>query len=151
VKYILGLNMAYHESSACLLKDGNILALVEEERFNRERHAKLINRNKPVKLPLGSITYCLDKAGIGWEDIDVIAYSLIPKKRFQENIGFQHGYSVANTSLGSVEAEKEFFEKNNQIQKETRHLGFKGDFKYIDHHDCHAASVFFASPLPKQV
>ena len=55
--YILGLNSAYHESSACLIKDGKIIAAVEEERFNRKKHAKHARVDNPDELPINSINF----------------------------------------------------------------------------------------------
>lgn len=55
--YILGVNSVYHESSACLLKDGQVLMAVEEERLNRVKHGKEARTDNPWELPLNSINY----------------------------------------------------------------------------------------------
>ena len=60
--YILGINSAYHEPSACVIKNGKIIAAVEEERFNRVRHGKNANLLNPHQIPEKSIEYCLKQA-----------------------------------------------------------------------------------------
>src|SRR5436853_5270580 len=81
--YILGVNSAYHESSACLLKDGVILAAVEEERFTRRKHGKASAIDNPHYLPTRSIDYCLNVAGITPAQVEHIGFSLKPDERLK--------------------------------------------------------------------
>ena len=62
---ILGLNSAFHESSACLLVDGRVIGAVEEERFTRVKHAKPARVDNPDELPLAAIAWCLGEGGLG--------------------------------------------------------------------------------------
>ncbi len=82
---ILGLNSAYHESAVCLMKDGVVLFALEEERFNRIKHAKPALINNPDELPLGAINYVLEHANIAMSDVAHIAYSILPKERLKSS------------------------------------------------------------------
>ncbi len=81
--YILGINHTYHESSACLIKDGSIVAVAEEERFNRKKHAKPARIDNPDELPVNAINFCLEKAGITLGEVDYIGSSFSPAKRLR--------------------------------------------------------------------
>ena len=61
--HILGINTAYHETSASILKDGKLVVAVEEERFNRIKHAKEARVDNPNEIPINSINYCLKEIG----------------------------------------------------------------------------------------
>ena len=75
--HVLGVNSAYHESSACLLRDGEIVATAEEERFNRIRYGKHSRVDNPDELPEQAIAWCLRHGGIDWKDLTAIGYSLL--------------------------------------------------------------------------
>lgn len=76
--YILGINAAFHDSSAALLKDGRPLAAAEEERFTRIKHGKRPVPFLSYQLPFHAIDYCLAEAGIGLRDLATVAYSFDP-------------------------------------------------------------------------
>src|SRR5829696_138930 len=76
--YILGINAAFHDSSAALLKDGVPIAAAEEERFTRIKHGKRPVPFLSYQLPFHAIDYCLLEAGIGLRELDGIAYSFDP-------------------------------------------------------------------------
>jgi carbamoyltransferase len=78
--YILGINSVFHESSACLLKEGKILATAEEERFNRIKRGKVVGDNSD-ELPLNAVRYCLDSTGISLKEVEHIGYSFNPDIR----------------------------------------------------------------------
>lgn len=145
---ILGINSAYHESSACLLVDGRVVAAVEEERFNRFRHGKHADLLNPHYIPEQSIKYCLQAGGIAAEDIDYIGYSLVPDVRFEKNVGVDKEF--INGSAGSYEGEETFYYLNKVVpDKLSRLFGYdvSPKFQWIQHHLCHAASTFFVSPF----
>ena len=73
MNYILGLNIFHADSSACILKNGNIIAAAEEERFNRIKHF--------AGVPLESIKYCLDTCSIKLDQIDFIAINQNQKSK----------------------------------------------------------------------
>ena len=145
--YILGLNSAYHESSACLIKDGKIIAAVEEERFNRKKHAKHARVDNPDELPINSINFCLKEAGITLKDVDYIGFSFSPAKRLR-NKYFDEKVTVG--SWGSDEGEDLFYQKLMQIPQKLSELygvDVKEKFRWIDHHTSHAGSAYFVSPF----
>lgn len=145
--YILGLNCAYHESAACLIKNGKIIAAVEEERFNRIKHAKPARVDNPDELPIHAINYCLKTAGIKLKDIDHIGFSFNPKKRLK-NIGADKYFIKGD--WGSKEGEELFYKRIKTIPEKLNQLvgqDISEKFHWIDHHLCHAASAFFVSPF----
>jgi len=75
---ILGINAVYHDSAACLVQDGEVIAAAEEERFTRVKHGKRPVPFSTYELPFHAIDYCLREAGISLADIDHIAYSYDP-------------------------------------------------------------------------
>ena len=139
--YILGINCYYHDASAALLKDGIIVAAVEEERFTRKKHDK--------SFPINSINYCLKSQNITINDIDYIGFYEKPYLKF-ERLLFQHletfPFSLKTflNSLPSWLTEK--LRVVNTIQKK---LKYKKDILFIDHHLAHAASAFLVSPFKK--
>lgn len=143
--YILGVNSAYHESSVCLIKDGQMVAIAEEERFNRKKHAKSARVDNPDELPIKALQYCLEKVGITFEEVDYVGYSLNPEVRLRRNRQHQHPYKVTTGDFGTKEGEELFYHKNRGVEEKIQELGFKGKFFYLNHHDCHAASSYFVS------
>ena len=73
--YILGISAFYHDSAACLLKDGEIIAAAQEERFSRKKH--------DCSFPKGAISYCLNSQNISLVDIDEIVYYEKPLLTFE--------------------------------------------------------------------
>ncbi|ELS02563.1 putative carbamoyl transferase, NodU family [Xenococcus sp. PCC 7305] len=146
-RYILGINSAYHESSACLIDNGQLVIAIEEERLNRVKHAKPAKVDNPHVLPLKSIQLCLEKAGISFQDIDLIGYSFNPEMRLSKNKDLQE--PCIDGDWGSESGEELFYRK---LQEVTQILSnFAGvdvsrKFKWLDHHLCHAASAYFVSP-----
>jgi carbamoyltransferase len=76
--YTLGINAVFHDSAACIIKDGVLLAAVEEERFTHVKHGKRPIPFSTYELPFHAIDYCLKVAGIHLNDVDHIAYSFNP-------------------------------------------------------------------------
>ncbi|HEY9604725.1 MAG TPA: carbamoyltransferase N-terminal domain-containing protein [Allocoleopsis sp.] len=76
--YTLGINAVYHDSAACLVKDGQIIAAAEEERFTHVKHAKRPIPFSTYELPFHAIAYCLKEADINLVDVKHIAYSYDP-------------------------------------------------------------------------
>ncbi len=76
--YILGINAVFHDSAACILKDGRLLAAAEEERFTHIKHGKRPIPFSTYELPFHAIDYCLRVAGIHLNEVDEIAYSFDP-------------------------------------------------------------------------
>src|SRR5438067_2332611 len=110
--YVLGVNHAYHESAACLVRDGRILAAVEEERFTRIKHGKAARMDNPHELPVNAIGYCLDQAGITLAEVAHIGSSINPDKRLRNRLvpdrvvagdwGSQRGEATFHNNLQTV-------------------------------------------------
>ncbi|MCP5045661.1 MAG: carbamoyl transferase [bacterium] len=144
---MLGINSVYHESAACLIRDGQIVAAVEEERFNRVKHAKSAQVDNPHELPVNAIDYCLKQAGIGLKDVDYIGYSFDPEARRNHTFGPE---PVTVDSWGSAGGENIFRQQLEKVPGEFSRLAgedMSGKFKWLDHHICHASSAFHVSPF----
>src|SRR5437764_11411547 len=76
--YTLGINAAFHDSAACLVRDGQVLAAAEEERFTHIKHGKRPVPFSTYELPFNAIDYCLREAGINLVDVDHVTYSYDP-------------------------------------------------------------------------
>src|SRR3954462_3561056 len=76
--YTLGINAVYHDSSATLVHDGDVVAAAEEERFSHVKHAKRPVPFSTWELPYHAIEYCLREGGIQLVDVDHVAYSYDP-------------------------------------------------------------------------
>jgi carbamoyltransferase len=120
---------------------------VEEERFNRIRHGKPADLTNPHQLPVQSIQFCLQKAGITGMDLGQIGYSFVPKARLAHNIGLDEDTTAGGA--GTVEGEERFYNLLQMVPAELgRILGrdVSDHFQWIEHHLCHAASAFLVSP-----
>lgn len=154
--YILGINAAYHESAACLIKDGQVVMAIEEERLNRIKHGKLSTPGTTGQLPWKAIHKCLDAANITLQDCEHIGYSFSPEI-LQEGVAAwrkandqPQGWALDDESYQTREGGLSFAEgvlsARQQLMEEA---GFKGRFHFLPHHDCHAASAFHVSPFDK--
>src|SRR5688500_8946498 len=76
--YTLGINAVYHDSADALVKDGQVIAAAEEERFTHIKHGKRPIPFSTYELPFHAIDFCLKKAGIQLQDVDHVAYSYDP-------------------------------------------------------------------------
>src|SRR5262245_33790842 len=131
--YVLGINSMFHESAACLLRDGGLIALAEEERFNRVKHGKKPHVDSADELPIRSIRYCLAQAGLDMEKVDFAGYSSDPA---WFNAGSPDDADMA-----------EFVQAVGRTPARLAALGFAGDFRWVNHHAAHAASAYYASPF----
>src|SRR5215208_5157652 len=76
--YTLGINAAFHDPAACLVKDGQVIAAAEDERFTHVKHGKRPVPFTTYFLPHHAIDYCLKEAGINLNQVDHVAYSFNP-------------------------------------------------------------------------
>lgn len=140
--YILGINAYHADASACILKDGQLLAASEEERFTRVKHW--------IGFPVKAIEFCLKEAGITIEEVDHITIGRDPKAKFAKKVLYQL------SSLRSIRSAgirlKNNFQVANLKQQIVEGMGvdpgrLKAKFHNIEHHRSHLASAFFASPF----
>lgn len=154
--YILGLNAAYHESAACLVKDGQVRIAIEEERLNRRKHGKLSTPESAMILPWRSIKACLDYEGIRLEDVEHIGYSFNPHElqagveAWRREHAYEPGWKLEETSYQTRQGGLMFVEGVSSAKKQLiEKAGFRGEFHFLSHHACHAASAFHVSPFEK--
>jgi len=139
--YILGLSCYYHDSSACLLKDGAIVAAAEEERFSREKHDN--------SFPFKAIEYCLQSENISIDDIDYIAFYEKPLLKFERLLSQHIDFfpRTLKTFLSSIPSW--MTEKLRVMKMIKKKLKYKKDVLFIPHHLSHAASSFLVSPFKR--
>ncbi|MFX0198098.1 MAG: carbamoyltransferase [Candidatus Hodarchaeota archaeon] len=135
--YILGISVFYHDSAACLVRDGEILSAVQEERFTRKKH--------DFRFPTNAIRYCLDSAGIEGKNLDYVAFYDKPFIKFERLLETYLGY--APIGIRSFWKSIPVWIKQklwipDLIKRET---GYQGKIIYPEHHESHAASAFFPS------
>ena len=144
--YILGISAFYHDSAACLIKDGEILAAAQEERFTRRKH--------DAGFPAQAVTYCLDYAGISIDELHAIAFYDKPLLKFERLLETYLSFAPRGvrsfmTAIPVWLKEKLFLKK--LIYDELSEIGAynKKDLNLLfpEHHLSHAASAFYPSPF----
>jgi carbamoyltransferase len=137
--YILGISCFYHDSAACIVKDGNILVAVQEERFTRKKH--------DPRFPKNAIKYCLEEAGITIQRVDSVVFYDKPFLTFERLL--LSYLTVAPKGLRSwLEAIPIWLGQKLHIPKIIKkEAGYEGDVLYTEHHEAHAASAFYPSPF----
>jgi len=137
--YILGISCFYHDSAACIIKDGNILAAVQEERFTRKKH--------DPRFPKNAIKYCLKESGVNIKGINYIVLYDKPFLTFERLL--MSYFTVAPKGLRSwLEAMPLWLGQKLNISKVIkREIGYEGKILYTEHHEAHAASAFYPSPF----
>ena len=140
--YILGLNAYHGDSSACIYKDGNLIAASEEERFRRIKHW--------AGLPTEAVKFCLNEANITLKDVDYITVSRNPWAKIEQK--FFHTIKKL-VSISAIRDRVGNSVKINSIKNDlAEKLGYKASelkakVKFIEHHRSHIASSFFVSPF----
>jgi len=138
--YILGISCYYHDSAACVIKDGQVIAAVEEERFSRKKFDD--------GFPKLAIDYCMKESNITSDDLDCVAFydkSVLKFERLLDNY-----LAVAPRGLYSfLDVIPKWLHKRLWVKDEIRkHLnGYKGEIIFPEHHLSHAAYTFFTSPF----
>jgi carbamoyltransferase len=136
--HVLGINAFSHDTAACLLEDGRLVALAEEERFNRERHTK--------RFPDQAIGFCLNLAGIGIGEVDVVAFAHRP------GLDLARGVADALRRRAPKRLAVQAYVDGNLLRKEAAFRArwrYRGRIEHVGHHDAHAASAFFPSPFER--
>lgn len=135
---ILGISAFYHDSAACLVHDGAIIAAAQEERFTRKKH--------DFSFPKNAINYCLKEAGITVDQLDLVVFYEKPFIKFERIL--ETYLSFAPRGLRSFLKAIPLWIKQKIWMKELirQELGFIGEILFTDHHEAHAASAFFPSP-----
>jgi len=136
---ILGISAFYHDSAACLVQSGRVVAAAQEERFTRKKHDQ--------RFPVSAIDYCLKNSGITVGDIDYIAFYEKPFLKFERLLETSLAY--APYGLRSFVKAMPVWIKQKLWIKEIikKETGFEGRVLFPEHHESHAASAFFPSPF----
>ena len=139
--YILGISAFYHDSAACLLSDGQIVAAAQEERFSRQKHDH--------RFPRHAVDYCLREAGITGDDLEQVAFYDKPWLKFERLL--ETYLSFAPAGLPSFLKSMPLWLKQKLWMGEliAEEVGYEGELIYPEHHQSHAASAFFPSPFER--
>ncbi|MCM8757726.1 MAG: carbamoyltransferase [Candidatus Omnitrophica bacterium] len=137
--YILGISCFYHDSAACLIKDGEILYAVQEERFSRKKH--------DYNFPINSINWMLKQEGISSSDIDYVVFYEKPLVKFDRIINV----FLSSVPLGIrsfMQAVPLWLKQKLWISDLIRkNINYRGKILFTTHHQAHASSAFFPSPF----
>src|SRR3954466_12843235 len=166
--YTLGINAAFHDTAACLVKDGQIVSAAEEERFTRIKHGKRPLPFTTWELPFNAIDYCLGHSGIELADIDHVAYSYDPYLLLDKEIARNETIAlplepstrksaadwispweplalayVINAERQLIDGAPHHLRSRYRSAKHARHW----QWHFVEHHLAHEASAFLAAPF----
>ena len=164
----LGINAAFHDSAATLVRDGVLVAAAEEERFSRIKHGKRPVPFSAWELPFNAIDYCLREAGLTLAEVDHVAYSYDPQRFLRDRL--PGGQALLPMDLSKheagpwespwdplfacylVNAPHQLVDgAPHHLKQRFQGVRHDGPFKfhYVDHHLCHQASAFLAAPFER--
>ena len=137
---ILGISAFYHDSAACLLQDGKVVAAAQEERFTRKKH--------DFNFPGNAAEYCLREGGIASKDLDIVAFYDKPLLKFERLLETYfafapRGFTSFLHAMPVWTRQKLFLSDIIRKQLDFKH----GKLIFPEHHESHATSAFFASPF----
>ncbi len=137
---ILGISAFYHDSAACLVKDGEIVAAAQEERFTRKKHDS--------DFPKHAVDYCLQQGKISADELDYVGFYDKPFLKFERIL--ENYLGVAPRGWRSFMTAMPIWVKEKLFTREIirRELGgYEGPVLFSEHHESHAASAFYPSPF----
>jgi carbamoyltransferase len=139
--YILGISAFYHDSAAALLRDGEIVAAAQEERFTRKKH--------DAGFPARAVEFALRTAGITARDLDFVAFYDKPILKFHRLLETYLAFAPAGLRSFRKALPVWLGEKLHMRRMLTRELGHAPKKRYVfpEHHESHAASAFYPSPF----
>ncbi|MBI3316066.1 MAG: hypothetical protein HYZ87_03740, partial [Candidatus Omnitrophica bacterium] len=135
---ILGLSAFYHDSAACVVRDGELVAAAQEERFTRIKH--------DASFPANAIDFCLKHASVSVPELEAVVFYEKPFLKFERLLETYLTYAPAGfrSFIKAIPVWiKEKLWIKDLIQEK---LGFQGTLLFPEHHEAHAASAFFPSP-----
>jgi carbamoyltransferase len=147
---ILGISAFYHDSAAALVDGGEIVAAAQEERFTRKKH--------DASFPSHAIEYCVDQAGIAFDDLDYVAFYDKPFLKFERLLetylafaprGFQSFRMAIPVWLREKLFQKDLLRK--ELAKHRPDFDWDERLLFGEHHHSHAASAFYPSPYDEAV
>ncbi len=135
--YILGISAFFHDSAAALIKDGEIIAAVQEERFSRKKH--------DYRFPINAINFCLKYAKIKGNDLDYISFYDKPFLKFERLLETYLAYSPKGIKSFITSMPLWIKEKIWMRDFISKELKYSGKILFPEHHESHAASAFYPS------
>ena len=148
---ILGISAYYHDSAAALVVDGDIIAAAQEERFTCKKH--------DPSFPENAIAYCLHEAGVELAVVDYVVFYDKPLVKFNRLLETYLAYAPSGFK-SFIAAMPIWFKKNlflkRTLKKELMALSYLEEKQlpallFIEHHQAHAASAFYPSPIEKAI
>jgi len=137
--HILGISAYYHDSAACIVRDGEIIAAAQEERFTRKKHDH--------RFPANAVNFCLDYAGIKGGQVDLVAFYDKPLLKFERLLETYLDYAPSGLRSFIMAMPLWLREKLWIREQVAKECGSKGQVLFTEHHESHAASAFFPSPF----
>jgi len=136
---ILGISCFYHDSAACLVRDGEIIAAAQEERFTRKKH--------DPRFPGNAIHYCLHEAAAIPNDLDYVVFYDKPFMTFERLL--LSYLTVAPMGLRSwLQSMPVWLRRKLHVPRVIEEeIGYEGEILFTEHHEAHAASAFYPSPF----
>lgn len=136
---ILGISCLYHDSAACIVRNGKIITAIQEERLTRKKH--------DPRFPVNAINNCLEEVGIAIEDVNYVVYYDKPILTFERLL--MSYLTVAPKGLRSwLQAMPLWLGQKLHIPKVIKkETGYEGEILFTEHHEAHAASAFYPSPF----
>jgi carbamoyltransferase len=138
---ILGISAYYHDSAACLVQDGRIVAAAQEERFTRKKH--------DYRFPTNAVDFCLAQGGIRTSDVDLVTFYDKPLLKFDRLLETYITYAPSGFKLflmGMPLWLREKLHTPRELDRSLKHQ-YKGRYVFTEHHESHAASAFYPSPF----
>ena len=150
MRFILGISAFYHDSAACILADGKIIAAAQEERFTRVKH--------DYSYPINSINFVLEYSGIKLSDVEKIIFFEKPFLKFERlletYVAFAPKGFISFSKAMPVWIKEKLFQKKllfNKLKQHDQNFTDQNKIYFSDHHLSHAASAFFPSPFEEAV
>lgn len=135
---ILGLSAFYHDSAACLVRDGKIIAAAQQERFTRVKHDH--------RFPLDAINYCLKEGKITSKDLDYVVFYDKPFIKFERLLETYVSYAPRGWASFLMAMPLWLKQKLHMPKLIRKSMDYEGKIVFPEHHESHAASAFFPSP-----
>ena len=137
---ILGISAYYHDSAACLVQDGRVVAAAQEERFTRKKHDS--------NFPSRAVEYCLREAGIAVSDLDLVGFYEKPLVKFDRLLETYAAYAPRGWRSYLMAMPMWLSDKLWMASDIKERLeGYEGEIYFGEHHESHAASAFYPSPF----
>ncbi|MDQ7781528.1 MAG: carbamoyltransferase [Desulfomonilaceae bacterium] len=139
---ILGISAFYHDSAACLVKDGQIAAAAQQERFTRVKH--------DYRFPADAIKYCLAAGGISADQLDYVVFYDKPFIKFERLLETYISFAPRGWASFLMAMPLWLKQKLHMPQLIRKSLGdYEGKILFPEHHESHAAAAFFPSPYKR--